>query len=423
MAEEQARGHPHQKGLPAELWKVIFHEATRFSYKDEFTIDPFARFSFSCTSQKFPIHLRYYEIGFILKTRLRIVLVCKTWYTLGIADLYSHVYFNPTSPMSKSLHRVFMKQVSLLSHVRRLTLRAPIIRYSKWFERRAQRKHMKMAIALISSLPRLRLVDIPPEIALILPIKRFPPHVEAVAIVNWRDEYGEPYIPNPIRSISAIALKSVQILLLDVAVLHRGMPDTQVNFQSVTRFTLSKGRYSKVYHKEDWETVGHVLDHWAFPSLQEVRTKQGDWPTLSKFLRRHSSTLRSLFLDGISMVLVGVSVGTLVLPKLQEITIQAYGCPFPYLNIDSIALKSIDFQCVSITEEVLLPTFDLFCTYQNLKSCRVYGLFKTLMEPANYPHVMGQLATLRKRGVTVENHVSYICWRGVCEQGCRPLDV
>lgn len=282
---------------------------------------------------------------------------------------------------------------------------------------------MEMAIALISSLPRLRFVDIPPEIALILPIKRFPPHVEAVAIVNWRDEYGEPYIPDPIRPISAIAWKAVQVLLLDVAVLHRGMPDTQVNFQSVTRFTLSTGRYSKVYHKEDWETVGHVLDHWAFPSLQEVRTQHGDWPTLSKFLRRHSSTLRSLFLDAIFMDLVGVSAGTLVLPKLQEITIRALGCLFPYLNIHSIVLKSIEFQCISIREEVLLPTLDLFCTYQNLKSCRVYGLLETRMEPADHLHTMGQLATLRKRGVTVENHVSYICWRGVCEQGCRPLDV
>ncbi|KIM31583.1 hypothetical protein M408DRAFT_20826 [Serendipita vermifera MAFF 305830] len=423
MAEEQARGHPHQKGLPTELWKTIFHEATKFPYKDEFTTNPYAYFPFSWSSQAyFPTK----AMESILQTRFTIILVCKTWYTLGIADLYSHVYFDPTSPMSKSLHRVFAKKISLLAHVRRLTLRPPRVDYSKWSKRRAQSGYMKMAIAIISSLPRLRVLDASPETAAVLPIKRLSSTVQVVAIAAWDYGHNLPRPPQVTRPISAIAWQAVHVLHLDVAVFHRGMLDTQVNFQSVIRFALRDEKDSIESQDMDWETVGRIFDNWAFPSLQRVVIKSIDWPTMSTFLQRHSMTLQSLYFESGRVRLERVSAWlteTLILPNLRELKLKTIKNIFPYLNLDPIALESFEFDCILIIQEGLPYILDLLGRYQTLKSCRIYGHFSPDLALANrlLEHVVDQLATLRKRGVTVEIH-STCCWNPTlaCKGECCP---
>lgn len=280
---------------------------------------------------------------------------------------------------------------------------------------------MKMASAIISSLPRLRILDVSPEIAVIVPIKRLPPTVKVVAIVamDYLQSFPRHQVTHP---ISAMAWKAVHVLLLDVSIFHTGMLDTQVNFQSVTHFTLRDDRY-EILTSVGWEIVGRVLDNWVFPSLQTVVIKYIGWPTMSKFLQRHSITLRSLYFGDTRRRLEADSVWqtkALVLPNLQELKLEADKNPFAYLNIDPIALESFDLRCKLIIEEGLPCALDFLGRYQNLKFARISGCFDPDKDPAKYllEHVVDQLATLRKRGVMIEFH-GLPCDYAACKGECR----
>lgn len=420
MAEGQAPSPLQQKNLPTELWKGIFHRVTHVPGTNEFTTDPFAHLKFPCTIQKITANIYIDELKVILDTRLKMILVCKTWYNLGIADLYSHLWFNPTSSRSKSLHLIATNKQSLLSNVRRLTVSAPIDRL-KWPDQETLLKRMQEAVAIISSLPQLRILQVSPELAVMLPLTKLASTLEVATISNWP---GNARIPDMIYPMYATAWESVHFLSLDVTIFHKGMLKSQVNFRFVTHFALVAHHHPVQFEDMDWETLGRILGNWAFPYLRTVVIKHVDWPTMSTFCRRHSDTLQSLYLEYTIVASAGVSdwhTKSLVLPKLQVLKLDACNDLFPYFNLEVNELRFLEFRSYRSVWSDLLRIFDIPSRSLALESCRIFGYFHRIAYGSailllEQPSITSQLAALRKRGVAIEIHL-YNC-NTACQGEC-----
>ncbi|KIM20229.1 hypothetical protein M408DRAFT_30531 [Serendipita vermifera MAFF 305830] len=215
MAEERALNHYQRKSLPTELWKVILSKVTHLPGKDEFATEVSAHLKFPCTKQEGSASLSIDEIRCIVEARLRIILVCKTWYIFGIADLYSHVWFNLGSSKSDSIHLLLAKNPSALLYVKRLTVPAPAQHLEDEYNTLIER--MERAVTIISSLPRIRILHVSPEVAAMLLTKKLAPTLDVVTILQSPNGSNLPILRH---SISATVVEHVRVLFLDPAIFH-----------------------------------------------------------------------------------------------------------------------------------------------------------------------------------------------------------
>lgn len=117
--------------LPLEIWQDIFTTTTRPQYgsidKKELWVS-FSEYTvLSCGPPQALRDLSEYDQSISLKTRHSIVLVCKSWYFMGISMLWSHVRINlgNTNGVVAHLQDTIKHNHALASYVIRLSIRVP----------------------------------------------------------------------------------------------------------------------------------------------------------------------------------------------------------------------------------------------------------------------------------------------------------
>jgi len=80
-----------EKRLPVEIWRHVFSLATSVLGKDEFSLDEASYHVMPCNSTVPSGLIDEDQLNEIIKTRLRIIQVCKAWYFIGLPGLWSHL--------------------------------------------------------------------------------------------------------------------------------------------------------------------------------------------------------------------------------------------------------------------------------------------------------------------------------------------
>jgi hypothetical protein len=135
--------------LPIELWEEIFAIAT------DADIYWAERDGYWCTiwnpffSKKEEDHLRdpmACDNQALFRTRHSIILVCKSWYFLGIPILWSHLQFNEQDPLNIAtmIYSALKRNPTLASHVLRVTIKSPNSRQNNSIKIHAVEKFIRL---------------------------------------------------------------------------------------------------------------------------------------------------------------------------------------------------------------------------------------------------------------------------------------
>jgi hypothetical protein len=115
--------------VPVELWREIFAFVTSVPRKYEFTRDGAAYVMANEASRTETGIPNHEEVAKAIKLRLRIIQVCKHWYSIGIQALWSHLRINSTSAEAigalLGIRSAIDHDPTLASFVLRLTIVRP----------------------------------------------------------------------------------------------------------------------------------------------------------------------------------------------------------------------------------------------------------------------------------------------------------
>jgi hypothetical protein len=114
--------------LPVELWQEIFAFATDINdlgINKEGSWRKKPRYFFDTRDEELLRGLTVLQSQYFLLTRYSIVLVCKSWYILGIQILWSHLHIDEANvhTVAPSLYKVLRYNPTLSSYVVRFTIR------------------------------------------------------------------------------------------------------------------------------------------------------------------------------------------------------------------------------------------------------------------------------------------------------------
>jgi hypothetical protein len=123
--------------LPTELWLQILQLAAKHPTKDEFADQAGSYEWFPCDSSTIFMLMERREESMLLKTRLTLAFVCKTWRPIGIELLWSHVriILNKSSNTLEDILDILQAKPYLGKLVKRLCIRAQTAPYNGRRER------------------------------------------------------------------------------------------------------------------------------------------------------------------------------------------------------------------------------------------------------------------------------------------------
>jgi hypothetical protein len=157
------------RNLAVEIWQQIFREASRVPDVSEFTTNAGSYLWIRCHPSHSNVEtalLNDRELDTALDARRNIVLVCKTWYAMGIGILYSHLRISQSLLDKMTFYNIFSANPALRPFTRRLTINAgtrkPASSVRYW-----ERSHR--ISWLFFSLPSLQILEAPGEFLSLIP--------------------------------------------------------------------------------------------------------------------------------------------------------------------------------------------------------------------------------------------------------------
>jgi hypothetical protein len=275
--------------LPVELWEEIFSIATDAdAYWAEkqgswCTIsNPF----FTTTEEDLLRDPMACDNLGLLRTRHSIILVCKSWYFMGIPILWSHLQFNEKDSrnVATMIYSALKRNPTLASHVLRLTIKSVIFRRSNLLE-------PEKVLAVAKFVPLLTNIE---AISCSLPYAThlYPSIQPGIVMLGNHGISGSSFIHNAVGSVNLMSRDSFWIHCRTLSLtLKKGLWDFQdidrreIKFDNLVDFRLDV-EYKGVL---EW-----IRRYWNFPILKHLHIINTAWMDRMEFLNRVHFTLEKL---------------------------------------------------------------------------------------------------------------------------------
>jgi hypothetical protein len=391
------------RNLALEIWQQIFREASLIPDVSEFTTDPgsYVRMRWHASNSNVETALLdEEELDAALEVRRNIVLVCKTWYAMGVGILYSHMRISQSLLDEMECYNIFSINPALKPFTRRLTINPsthePASTNHYW-----KRSHRISWLFL--SLPSLQILEAPGEFLSLIPLKDLAKSLEVVIFSR------EPFIdPDPFSHRLPSAWNNVRVMEFYIGDLEFCMDRTQ----TVTFFSLEELSIKHEGETDDYEFVQYMSDNWTLPKLHTLSLEQLSWSALTKFLLRHAGTLKvmSLTTDG-RWRFDPTERWDVELPNMQALYADCYMQLPDFIapNLTRVGIHGVGFPENDNLDDVLseylstlLWTFNLWLRYPEATSYCITGLDEVTIWLSEHPDVVKNIEELGERGIKVE---------------------
>jgi hypothetical protein len=286
--------------IPPELWMTILRFATEIEKCDEFARDPITLIpNFSSNQSN--------QLGFIdphllreaLMTRLRVVLVCKSWRDMCLPILWSHLVIKTEEWLNKlpPIWDVLDSRPELGSFVIRLDIDYPNFSYPEESET-AERINQFLHIRLFPHLHKLRVLYVP----LLHATGDFNINPEVVVLHSrYSDYYYEDW------DARSHFWKNARILQVELDPSRIRRAPELILFPHLIRL--------RIMTQGDDTNINDIVSLWQAPKLETLSLLCRNRPLLTSFITLSRDTLTCLHLYTCRS-LVGSPVE---LPKLRNI--------------------------------------------------------------------------------------------------------
>lgn len=397
-----------------EIWQQIFWEASHIDHKNEFTTKPrlHNRILWDPEYDDCDGRMDAEDLQYTLETRRHIVLVCKTWYTMGIEILYSHLRIPYTMICDDlTFYGLLTDTCGLLRYTKRLVLEpcSPNVLSSISVGEAARRSAW-----ICTSLPRLLILEAPGTVLPLFPLQSLPSSLEVAILKNNRDYYYN-YIP---RNLS-VSPRPLPIPWCGVRVLDVHTEDLKLckldHPQAVIFDSLEELLIRETTNRSDPEdkVVRFIVDNWLAPRLRGLMIIDTDGRLWIKFLHRHAATLRTLCLNQWGIAKSSWSEDKdgpeiVELPALKALYIDFWDrVPRFIVNgVERVAVYDIgDSEGADEVESHIFratETFPIWETYPNIKSCYIAGWEEVIEWLEEQPEVVDFVKRMEERQVKVD---------------------
>ena len=283
------------KDLAVEIWHQIFRDASHIHSTDEFSTKArlHNRLVWDLDYDENDARVDADSLDEALRTRGKIVLVCKAWYAMGIEILYSHIRIKGILCDDMAFYGLLMDGCRLLHYTKRLTLAPPARKKSPLIN---TIEHLRRAAWLCSSLPRLQILIVPGDLMASFPLKSLPNTLE---VVIFKDDsnfqtFQAPQMDLPARPLPAVWM---DVRVLDVSS-DDLLPCTRIHSQEIVFSSLedlsfrTRARWFGEAHDE--EVVAHICDSWRAPKLKGFLLCDPNAFHWKEFLVCHAHSLEML---------------------------------------------------------------------------------------------------------------------------------
>jgi hypothetical protein len=303
--------------LPVELWQEIFTIAANSDERmQEITYSVLTPCYFFTEEDVFQTPLTA-QHRFLLRTRHSIILVCKSWYFIGIPILWSHLQFNEGDPrnIAAMIYIAIERNPILASYVVRLTIKSVLFRQ----ENLVQPEKIYAVAKFVPLLTNLEAISCSlPYAAHINPVTR-----PRLVIINNHDEDKSNFRNDIVRSTNLLLQNSfwTHCDTLSLSLIKCGhfnwnaqnYDTPQLIFENLTSLRLD---------------VSHVVmmrwieEKWQFPILKYLSFINTPYVNRIEFLGRVRMTLEELEVSYCQSSRNGFDdTHKLELPKLREISL------------------------------------------------------------------------------------------------------
>lgn len=298
-------------GLPTEIWQYIFRIAgDPLDYFNR--VDPqFGVASNWFFSDKTEATIRDYgdwAYPFLFRTRLSIILVCKSWYFMGIRLLWSHLRVRERDDRGfvSTIYQSLKQNPAIASYIIRLTIVPLTVRRSDNFST----KEDTPIVQIVPLLPNLTTISCSSLLAARLPsslpiLSAIIHNVSSSATQNslWYNNIPiKPYFWHHCHTLSFVLTKDQ----------WRGQanPQHQYTFHNLVNLRLCMPAPSAI----SW-----ILGCWEFPVLKNLSIVSNNHRGWIPFIKSVRLTIESLQVP--SHIDYAMETDTLEMPKLKELHI------------------------------------------------------------------------------------------------------
>lgn len=300
--------------FPVEIWQEIFSKAAESSDKMAEKNQGHHRLASWFSPNEIenlindPIAS---ESHHAFKNRLNIILVCKSWYLIGIPALWSHLKLKEIDDrqLATTVYRILKHNPALGPHVVRLTIvphRAP--RFTD-----ITSANQQSIAEIIPLLTNIKAISCPSHVAVHLPrsLRLETAVIHAAKHANaphafWRDEFPiHPHFWYHCRTLS------ISLIQTTYAQQH---PPPQIIFPNLTRLRLVV---------ESSVSLAWVSSAWSFPVLEHLSISSKQLTGWDALFQRVHMALETLQLS--IRIKFDVSTGTIEMPRLREVHLITQG--------------------------------------------------------------------------------------------------
>jgi hypothetical protein len=308
--------------LPVELWQEILAIAgSPDEGKEEILYSALTSCFFTTKENIFQTPLTT-QHRLLLRTRHSIILVCKSWYFMGIHILWSHLQFNEEDPrnVGTMIYSAIKRNPILVSHVVRLTIKSVLLRQ----ENLVQPEKIHAVAKFVPLLTNLKAISCSlPYAAHIYPATR-----PRLVILNNHDEDGSKFMNNAVGSASLLLKNSfwAHCNTLSLSLIKPFGFDSngqyygtaQLRFENLTSLRLN------IFHVA---IMRWIEESWQFPILKSLSLTYTANADRIALLERVRMTLEELEIrhDHIEYCSLD-STHEMELPKLKEISLVQASC-------------------------------------------------------------------------------------------------